>query len=547
MSGLIEIKKIQKCNTKEDETLKIFSQFHKDGEYFRALYYLEDKLLENGTNQKYCNSFLNYILDNLEDIMKDINTKKIQHKNISKTTKDKKKEKSYLKDIYFYNFYYLRNCFDKYESCLNIQQLNIIKSKKMKYNQRIINKYKDLKKPYDEFIKKVTREDVYIPITAEEIYETINKFNENIKDELKLFYIYSYLDCNLIEDNRIFNYLGNEVFYLNQFYFGGFDAFGIPIGLSKNINLIYRYLFSIIKDKINETLKRKKNEETKKAMEYIFNKFKNIFQNRKANRLEFIKYFALLFVNVIFDAHDSIIYTYDFNDIPLYFLCLCNQFLDKDIIDINELEIFEKKTKQKIVQKKNETIINIKGNKTTLNNEDYSINSFINIFNKNTWISNINILINKSQRLLCKKKIYDEFFDEYINLLKLICRSNVAKKMQSLHSEFKNYKPFYEDDEILNDLFQNRIKFYPFELSGLYAITDKYLFEIYMSSIYLFNNKDLTKEIFKEQPIILIFFNMSFNCVVFQHEGLNHYFILLIMEKLVLILIKAVIIIQFKN
>ena len=95
--------------------------------------------------------------------------------------------------------------------------------------------------------------------------------------------------------------------------------------------------------------------------------------------------------------------------------------------------------------------------------------------------------------------------------------------MQTLHSEFKKYKPFYEKDEILNDLFQNRIKFYPFQISGLYGITDKYLFEIYLSSIYLYNNSDSKKKIYEEQPIILIFFNMSFNCVVFQHEGLNHY------------------------
>ena len=272
MSGLTEIESIQKChikenNIEENETLKPFFQFQSNGEYFRALYYLEDKLLENGTNQKYCNSFLNYILDNLEDIIKDINIKKIQHKNASKTIKDKKKEKdnSYLEDIYFYDFYYLRNHFDKYESCLDIQQLNIIKSKKMKHNQSIINKYKDLKKPYDEFIKKVTREDSNIPITADEIYETINKFNKKIKDELKLFYIYNYLDCHLIEENIIFKYLENEIFYLSQFYFGGFDRFGLPIGLSKNINLIYRYLFSIIKNKIDEAFDQKKKRRGKKG------------------------------------------------------------------------------------------------------------------------------------------------------------------------------------------------------------------------------------------------------------------------------------------
>ena len=79
----------------------------------------------------------------------------------------------------------------------------------------------------------------------------------------------------------------------------------------------------------------------------------------------------------------------------------------------------------------------------------------MNIFNKNSWISDLNIIKNKSQRLICKNKIFDEYFNEYINFLKKICRSNIAKKMQSLHSEFSKYETFYANDKILNDLFPN--------------------------------------------------------------------------------------------
>ena len=99
--------------------------------------------------------------------------------------------------------------------------------------------------------------------------------------------------------------------------------------------------------------------------------------------------------------------------------------------------------------------------------------------------------------------------------------------MQNLHCEFKNYKTFYNNEEILNDLFENRLKFYPFECEGLYGITDKYMMEVYISSIYfldaILEPGDKNLKIYKKMPIILIIFNMSFNCVIFQHEALNHY------------------------
>ena len=147
----------------------------------------------------------------------------------------------------------------------------------------------------------------------------------------------------------------------------------------------------------------------------------------------------------------------------------------------------------------------------------------MNNFFKHLSLENLDIIKNQSQRFLCKEKIYDKYFDEFINLLKKICKSNLVKIMQSLHEEFKEYKPFYENDAILEDLFNNRLKFYPFNRQGLYGITDKYLLEIYLSSIYSLSYSKNSNKLFKEQPTILLIFNMSFNTVIFQHEGMNHY------------------------
>ena len=515
--------RFNESNPKTIEELNQFYFFGKIGEYYKALYCLENILLKDGTSQKYCNIFLNFILDNFDNLIKDINMKKQEVLNMGNKKTNKLKNNPCLEDVEKFDFYYLRNCFDKYELCIDFKNLEIIRNKKLKHNQKIINKNIELKKSYEQFINNLISENNNL--TPNQIYNTINDFNNRIKGDVKLFFIYQYLDCNLIENNHIFNYLINDIFYLNKFYFGNFDNFGIPIGLCDNMNLLYRYLFMLIRDKINE--KSEKLIKSKEAVYYIFKSFKSILYYKNENienKSEKYKYFIFIFVNIIFDVYNTLIKRFNPDNIPLYFECLYNQFLEKDTINNNYRSTFESKSENKIIKNKNDYIVKFDNKIITLNEKEYSINSFMNIFNKNSWISDLNIIKNKSQRLICKNKIFDEYFNEYINFLKKICRSNIAKKMQSLHSEFSKYETFYANDKILNDLFKNRLKFYPFEKPGLYGVTDKYLLEIYLSSIYLVNsNDDNMNEIYEEQPIILIFVNMSFNCVIFQHEGLCHY------------------------
>ena len=95
--------------------------------------------------------------------------------------------------------------------------------------------------------------------------------------------------------------------------------------------------------------------------------------------------------------------------------------------------------------------------------------------------------------------------------------------MQSLHEDFKQYKAFYSNINIRNDLFNNRLKFLPFECSKIYGITDKYLLEIYLSSIYIDKLSNYDKKLNINYEEILLIFNMSLNSAIFQHEALSHY------------------------
>ena len=512
--------KIDETDEEMKEIIDSFNQLKNEGKYFEALYKLESLILQDGTNKKYNYIFLEYILNNIKSLIKQIGIYKglIKKKGINYI-----KEKAFLKDVKKYNFYYFRNCFDKYEISLDNDQLMDIQIKKMEYNEEIIKKEnKSLQKQYREFLDKL--KDVKNFVSAEEVYKTINDINEKIKNKnYKLFYLYRYLDCKLIENNTIFKYLEENIFYLNQFYFAEFGNLGIAIGYCDNINLLYRYLFMEIKDKIKEN--EDKFSEKKDIIKYIFQTFESLLATLKEKKIEFLRYFIFSFVNVIFDIGKNILFSYQFSQIPLYFKIICNQFLSEDTIKNKLLSKF-KYNKPKIFPiNKKETQIQINNETITFTNNEYSINTFLELYIEDSWMANNEIIKNKSQRFLCKNKIYGDYFDEFINLLKKICTSNVAAIMQSLHEEFKQYESFFANEEILNDLFDNRLKFYPFDQKDvpLYGITDKYLLEIYMSSIFLYNSSGSDAEIFKSQTEIMIIFNMSFHSVIFQHEVLNHY------------------------
>ena len=149
-----------------DETMKLmiqkFYQFVEKKEYYMALYNLENLLLQDGTSQKYNYIFLKFIITNIYNLIKDIKKKKKEKDNIIFNTKNKE-ELDYLKDVDKYDFYYLRNCFDKYEIALSDNELNEILKEKIKYNEMIIeNEDKELRKKYSKFIKRFNFEGNFI-------------------------------------------------------------------------------------------------------------------------------------------------------------------------------------------------------------------------------------------------------------------------------------------------------------------------------------------------------------------------------------------------
>ena len=132
-----------------------------------------------------------------------------------------------------------------------------------------------------------------------------------------------------------------------------------------------------------------------------------------------MKYFSFNFSNVIFDVDRNILLSFDFNEIPIYFKILVNQFLYKDEIDKSCLEKLKTKKNCDITfDEKGNATIKINNEIMELNHKEYSINSFLYNYVQNFWIEHVDIIKNKSQRLLCKNKIYDQNFHEFINLLK---------------------------------------------------------------------------------------------------------------------------------
>ena len=264
--------------------------------YYYAFYKLENLILRDGTCEKINNIFLNLILDNFDELKKQVNN---LSSNILMEKDDHKFEKAIANAYKYNNFLYFNNCFNKYEITLSDSLLKIITDKKLKYNSKIIQKYPLLNEEYLNLINKIKDDGNYI--SSDIIQDSFKKINEKIPDEneKKLFYINKYLDIKLIENNKIFEFLENDRFYLNQFSFSLSNDLGIPISDSHNLALKYRYLFSLIKNKINEI------NTDNISIKYMFKQLGNSCSIIKNNRYEFIKNFVLIFINAKFE--DNII------------------------------------------------------------------------------------------------------------------------------------------------------------------------------------------------------------------------------------------------
>ena len=68
--------KIDDTDEKMKQSIENFYKLQKKREYYKALYNLENLLLQDGTCEKYINIFLNFIIDNIKNLIEDIKIKK---------------------------------------------------------------------------------------------------------------------------------------------------------------------------------------------------------------------------------------------------------------------------------------------------------------------------------------------------------------------------------------------------------------------------------------------------------------------------------------
>lgn len=522
--------KIDEKNSAMANLITKFNYFKQQNKLYFAVYYLDSLILKDGTSQEYNGIFLDFIIDNFEKLLNEIEILKFKDTSQDIISFDELKP---LNDIIKYDFYYFRDCFDKYEISLSQTQLKNLFQKKLKYNNGIIQKFPILINEYSKLVNDISM--LNQNISADYIYTTINNINKKLekldsKRKSKLLNLYIYLDCDLILNNNIFDCLINDKFYLNKFSFGLFDNLGIPIGYSNNQNLILRYLFSNMKKKIIEVdsdLKKVKNNNKKpknESIEFVFKIFKEIFSKVKENKLELIKYFIFIFDHIIFKGSNNItkIYNLKLKLNGSTFERLCDQFLEKTEIDKERLAIYEKYEK-KIEFKNNKAKLYFDDEEIILDLKNYSINTFIYHLSLDSEEFNESVSKNYSRKLFCKDKIYGEYSDDYIELLKKICRSNIAKIMQSSHEEFNVFESLFSKDLILDDLFNNRLHFYPYECKETQCFTDKCLMEIYLSSTFLNGLSKVPDNLYENVEEFLYLFNMSYNSIIFQHEALNHY------------------------
>ena len=289
---LLSEKKLDESSNKIQSILDEVNNLIQKQKYYYAFYKLENLILRDGTCENINNIFLNLILDNYDELLNQI---KYLSSDLLLVKDDQIKFEKSIANVFKYNFEYFNNCFNKYEITLSDTQLKIITDKKIKHNLKIVQKYPFIKEEYLNLINKIKNDVNYV--SADIIKNCFEKINEKIpgENESKLFYINKYLNIKLIESNKIFEYLENDRFYLNQYYFYPSNDLGIPISNSNNLNLKYRYFFSLIKNKINEI------PEENSPIKYMFKKLRNIYFNINDNKYDFIKNFVLMFINAKFE------------------------------------------------------------------------------------------------------------------------------------------------------------------------------------------------------------------------------------------------------
>jgi len=315
-----------------------------------------------------------------------------------------------------------------------------------------------------------------------------------------------------------------------------FNSYGIPIGFSNNQNIILRYYYYSIYCKIKEY---------QVNFRVFIGDILNILQNKKVINIidiECISVF-LFYSNEIYANNIGIEFSYYYE----YFKNLIKE--DKKIepnfnylnSSENELIFFDNKNDIKNKISKN---LNIKNKEPEIRNIEKSItNNFIYFNNNNNYILIVNllndiknyniynILLNKATSFKnienCKGLYYsyknstfNDYLYEFKNLLKYFVQSNLFKNLILFEKTFKKNLNIY-NNELFNDIIENRLVFLPVSIQKYYGVTDKNILKIYLNNLqntFSLNDNDYSYYFYN-------IFNIGNNSASFIHENFHFLFV----------------------
>ncbi len=449
-----------------------------EGDLEIKLKIIEDILLQDATNSYITSKALNYFMDNINEIIK------LNHS--------------------YYNLSRIQTFFNEYLIILNDEELNIIINKINKYNLSIIDKneiyyYRKIKE------NNFRRERKFF----------FYKYNKNKTDKKKLIEFYFYPKSGIkdfisflrdLEEN-----IENHKKYLKLM---DFTYFGIPIGYCNNIPLKIKCIMQLICQKIKSHYRSKSN----KIKKIIKNSIIHFSYDTENINFEKIEFFQFIFTSILLDEKLMINNEYFYN--------IFYNFLGENPRQNFNIEKMLKNSKEKTknhiiycIDCNNEIIIN---NKKLIFNNEFSLYNLLTIAEKKT-IQFPNITFFQSQNYDgMKNTIYNQYSNLFFDFLKLILTSNIYRTLYNNHYEFSKFEFLYDNKEIVENLFNNDIKFYSFPIDHICGMTEKNLLSLYISNY----PKTFDKREFyindKEYFDLIILYNMVNSVIIFLHET-HHY------------------------
>ena len=469
--------KISKINDPILNNFNLVCNKNFKGDLEKKLKIIEDILLQDATNSNITSKALNYFIDNINEIIKTNHS--------------------------YYNLSRIQTFFNEYLIILTDEELNIIINKINNYNLSIIDK-KEIH-IYNKIKENNSRK--------EKKYFFL-KYNKNRNDKNKLIEFYFYPKSGIKDFILFLKDLEQNIDnYKNYLKLMDFTYFGIPIGYSNNISLKIRCIMQLICEKIKSNYRTQRN----KIKKIIKNSLNHFCYNINNINFEKIEFFQFIFTSILLDEKLMINNEYFYN----IFYNYLGENPKKNNIE-KMLKNSREKTKNHIIYCvgcNNEIIIN---NTNLFFNNEFSLYNILAIAEKKT-IKFPNITFYQSQNYYgMKNTIYNQYSNIFLDFLKLILTSNVYKTLYNNHYEFSKFEYLYDNKEIVDNLFNNDIKFYSFPIDHICGMTEKNLLSLYISNY----PKTFDKSEFfindKEYYDLIIFYNMVNNVIIFLHET-HHY------------------------